>query len=284
LKRRAIDVEGLSLNTQEKEVIGDLINIVRHNPPLLDEMWYLLDYVWKELGCDNRKLKSNKIEAYYKHPVWILNGLFIERHDDSMRHRNELVTWCRNNWNTNVRKILDFGGGYGTVARLFNREYPMAKIEVFEPFPIDLKSKLEPSNISYTAMLGDNYDIVLAIDVLEHLQDPIETLLDLVALCVDKGCLILANCFRPVIQCHLPKNFHLHFSFDLIARLCGLKQIWRFSHSNVRIYQKHGDTKRKLVKLSARFSSILYPFLNFLYKFYRFWKKLIHGSTPAQYV
>ena len=36
------------------------------------------------------------------------------------------------------------------------------------------------------------------------------------------GLLVFVNCFYPVIQCHLPENFHFRFSFNKIMEELGL--------------------------------------------------------------
>jgi len=37
-----------------------------------------MDLVWDDYGCDNKNLNWENIGKFYSHPVWLLNGLFIE--------------------------------------------------------------------------------------------------------------------------------------------------------------------------------------------------------------
>ena len=43
--------------------------------PTLEQLWLLMDEVWVELDCD-QKIIDERIDKYYSHPVWLLNGLF----------------------------------------------------------------------------------------------------------------------------------------------------------------------------------------------------------------
>lgn len=45
----------------------------------LEQLWQVMDEPWKEFGCDPNVM-DERIGAYYSHPVWVLNGLFIEQH------------------------------------------------------------------------------------------------------------------------------------------------------------------------------------------------------------
>jgi len=54
--------------------------------PTLEQVWALMDEPWRELGCEP-EVMDGRIEAYYAHPVWLLNGLFIEQHAQRIHHR-----------------------------------------------------------------------------------------------------------------------------------------------------------------------------------------------------
>ena len=69
------DFEHLTL--AEKDYLNKIFK--RFNGfPNLEQIWRLIDEVWTELGCDQYKMDDEKIILFYQHPVWILNGFFIE--------------------------------------------------------------------------------------------------------------------------------------------------------------------------------------------------------------
>jgi len=45
--------------------------------PSLEQLWYLMDEQWIEHDCDPEQM-DERVAAFYQHPVWMLNGLFIE--------------------------------------------------------------------------------------------------------------------------------------------------------------------------------------------------------------
>ena len=52
------------------------------------------------------------------------------------------------------------------------------------------------------------------------------------------GYLIIANCFYPIIKCHLPLTFHLRYTFDKFAIAMGLDVIGNCTGSHATIYKK----------------------------------------------
>jgi hypothetical protein len=52
------------------------------------------------------------------------------------------------------------------------------------------------------------------------------------------GYLVIANCFYPVIKCHLPSTFHFRYTFNQFAKLMGLKIVGKCHGSHATIYQK----------------------------------------------
>ena len=79
-----ISVRDIGLTESDKCEIERLLNISPHNPPQLEDIWILMDEVWDLCGCDNRKLDWKNVRKFYSHPVWLLNGLFIEQHELSI--------------------------------------------------------------------------------------------------------------------------------------------------------------------------------------------------------
>ena len=116
------------LNDYERKEIGRLLNSIDPNKDDLENMWRLLDIIWDEFGCDNEKLNMDKINKFYSHPVWLLNGLFIEQHDISMSHRLHITKWIIEK---KFKTIIDYGGGFGTLAKLISDRNPNINIDIF---------------------------------------------------------------------------------------------------------------------------------------------------------
>ena len=97
-----------NLTKIEKEEIEKLLKREKQGLDDLEQMWYLVDLIWDDYGCDNKNLDWQKIGQFYSHPVWLLNGLFIEQHDISMGHRHAISDWIVTN---NFKDVVDYGGG-----------------------------------------------------------------------------------------------------------------------------------------------------------------------------
>src|SRR5262249_1186050 len=155
-------------------------------------------FVWCQLGCDNDDVDLTKLAAFYRHPVWLLNGLFIEQHPESMQYRSIVSEWIVR---SGARRIADLGGGLGTLAGMIAAKPAQADIEVIEPYPHALaiaKSK-GFQNISYKNALVGEYDLIVAMDVFEHLIDPLKTVYETARHLKSRGVYLTANCFYPVI-------------------------------------------------------------------------------------
>ena len=92
-----INYSDLNLNQTVKNEISRLLGSLDNNKDDLENIWQLMDLVWDEYCCDNKKLNWDNIDKFYSHPVWLLNGLFIERHALSMQHRNAISDWIADN-------------------------------------------------------------------------------------------------------------------------------------------------------------------------------------------
>src|SRR5262249_10602611 len=119
-------------SAHDREAIEGLLEIVGTNEPTLEQIWLCMDVVWDQLGCNNRSTDVEKIEAFYCHPIWLLNGLFIEQHSESLRHRERVSDWIAKR---GAKRIADFGGGFGTLARMIAVKCPQSDVEVIEPYP-----------------------------------------------------------------------------------------------------------------------------------------------------
>lgn len=243
-------------------VINSLLSRSANNPPKLEDIWYLMDRVWNEFGCDNEKFDWNKINKFYRHPVWILNGLFIERDEISMQHRHAISNWIIKE---KPKRILDYGGGFGTLARLIAGKDSNILIDIYEPHPsaYAISRIADYPNIHSIDSIDKTYDVLISIDVIEHVPEPLKLLSDMVNLTKEGGYLIIANNFFPVIKCHLPSTFHLRYTFNKFAKLMGLTLIGPCvgSHASIYCKKKTIPCDWKKIRFYERVSRILFPFL-----------------------
>lgn len=262
-----INIQSIKQEYIRKEIKRLLEVKVPENFSDLERIWYLVDLVWDEMECEkDGKLDWKRIEDFYRHPVWILNGLFIEQDEISMKYRKAITDWILDK---NINKILDYGGGFGILGRLIASKCSSCVIDIYEPYPSDLaleKSKVY-NNLRFVSNLDGRdsfYDCIISLDVLEHLNDPIETLIHMKKLVKNDGFLLIGNNFYPVIKCHLKKNFHFRYTFDLIAKVIGLKVLGRLDKSYIKIYRNtdvEPDKRIKWARLVEKFSIFVFPLL-----------------------
>ena len=139
------------------------------------------------------------------------------------------------------QQVLDVGGGFGTLARLISQESPDALINLFEPYPSQCMLHLCSDNarIKFVDQFDlDAYDILVCTDVLEHVPEPLDLLVKMIGSVRLGGHLLIANCFEPVIACHLPSTFHLRYSFDDFCSRLGLRKLDSIDLPYGSIYQK----------------------------------------------
>ncbi len=226
-----------NLSIQDINQIKRLLTLSKHDSPELEDIWKMMDIVWDELGCNNYLINWDKISEYYRHPVWLLNGLFIEQHELSLQHRNAISDWIAAH---KIHSVLDFGGGFGTLSRMIAEKNRNIMIDIYEPYPCEyamLKTKPYP-NIRFINLLNREYDCLVSLDVLEHVSDPLDILAKMIQSVKLGGYLIIANCFFPVIKCHLPSTFHLRYTFNKLTKLMGLNVVGSCEGSHATIYQK----------------------------------------------
>jgi 2-polyprenyl-3-methyl-5-hydroxy-6-metoxy-1,4-benzoquinol methylase len=265
-----IDLKNKNITNKERNEIERLLNNINNGISTeLEQIWYLMDLVWDEHGCDNKNLNWKSIGQFYSHPVWLLNGLYIEKDEVSMGHRIAISNWVVKK---EFNKVVDYGGGFGTLARLIAEKNSQIVVDIYEPHPSDfgLRRVNSFSNIKMVEEFNDNYDCLVSTDVLEHVDDPLKDFSRMVGVVKMGGYLAVANCFHPVIKCHLPQNFHFRFTFNVFARLMGLKVEGVLEGSHATIFQKV-DVRRvnwKLIramefasKISFSAISVLLPIL-----------------------
>ncbi|MBT4732314.1 methyltransferase domain-containing protein [Candidatus Woesearchaeota archaeon] len=221
----------------EKEEIERLLKREKENLDDLEQMWHLMDLVWDDYNCDNKNLNWENMGKFYSHSVWLLNGLFIEQHEVSMGHRHAISDWIVKNGFNNV---VDYAGGFGTLARLVAEKNHNIKMNVYEPHPSEfgLKRAEEFENINIIAKLESNYDCLMSTDVLEHVPDPLNDFSKMIKSVKIGGYLVIANCFYPFIKCHLPQDFHLRYSFNYFAKMMGLEVVGILEGSHATVFKK----------------------------------------------
>lgn len=254
-----------NLTQIEKEEIEKLLKREKQGLDDLEQMWYLMDLVWDDYGCDNKNLDWEKIGKFYSHPVWLLNGLFIEQHDVSMGHRHAISDWIIQN---NFQNVVDYGGGFGTLARLVAQKNQNIQMNIYEPHPSEfgLKRAAEFNNIHIIGKLESNYDCLMSTDVLEHVPDPLNDFAAMIKSVRNEGYLIIANCFTPVIKCHLPGAFHLRYTFNQFAKMMGLEVIGALDGSHATIYKKNDDVdiNWNKIRFFEKVSKIAFPIIEVL--------------------
>jgi SAM-dependent methyltransferase len=252
-------------------MIEDLVVRLGKARPQVEDIWRLMDDVWDELECDNLKPEPEKLKRFYSHPVWLLNGIFVEQDPVSMGHRRAIRDWVENKSAT-IQRVLDYGGGMGTLGTLIAKIGDRISVEVFEPYPTRTAENRADkiSNLKFVREHLGLYDCLLSIDVLEHVTDPIKVLEEMASRLRLGGYMISANNFSPVTKCHLPGTFHLRFSFRLVARLMGLRREGPCSGSHATVYVKTGErTGWFWIKVAEKGSRLLYYPLHIPYFFYR---------------
>ena len=231
----------------------------------LEQMWYLMDLIWDDFGCDNKNLNWDNIGKFYFHPVWLLNGLFIEQHEVSMGHRHAISDWIVEN---SFKNVVDYGGGFGTLSRLIAEKDTSIRMNIYEPHPSEfgLKRASEFNNINIIEELDSNYDCLMSTDVLEHVPDPLNDFSNMVKSVKLNGYLVIANAFFPMIKCHLPQDFHFRYSFNQFAKMMGLEVVGILEGSHATIFKKTEEVEInwKMIRFYEKLSRIVFPIIEIL--------------------
>lgn len=233
--------------------------------PAVEWVWQEMDRVWDELGLDNRKIFDNRLIAdFYNHPVWLMNGIFTSRDPESISHRSAIARFLINR---DANNIADYGGGAGELASMIVNYGSNTRVTVIEPYPsqIALSRFDSDSRITIESELEHEFDAIVAQDVLEHVIDPV----GLAYLIADRvrigGVAVFANCFRPVIKCHLPSTFHLRHTFVHVMTMMGLRYAGVLTGTkHVQIFERTGSISIKKARRAEKISKLLGPLINAL--------------------
>lgn len=241
----------------EREWLEKTFGKNKNRFPTLEQIWQLMDEQWISHQCDPSQANNNLIE-FYNHPVWLLNGLFIEQDADSLAHRRAFTDWIVQQ---TPARIADFGGGFGGLARFVGQALPDAQVEVVEPHPraIAIAMAANTPNVRFVPELTGEYDLMIATDVFEHVLDPLGLCADTATHLKVGGQYLIANCFAPVIKCHLPQLFHFEYGWNTAMQALGLMpgDRVRYGHAYRRIGPLNLAAARKAGELAHR----LYPII-----------------------
>ncbi len=271
-----INLNDENLTQYEKDEIEGLLRREKAGLDDLSQMWFLMDLIWDDYGCNSKQLNWDNIGKFYSHPVWLLNGLFIEQHCVSMGHRHAISDWIVKNC---FKNVVDYGGGFGTLARLIAEKNSTVNMDIYEPHPSEfgLKRAAEFQNIHIIGNLSSNYDCLMCTDVLEHVPDPLKDFSVMINSVKINGYLVIANAFSPLIKCHLPQDFHFRYSFNMFAKMMGLEVVGTLEGSHATIFKRVNgkDFYWSRIRLYEKFSRISLPAIELLKSFLRPIKRLV---------
>lgn len=267
-----LDVPVSALSLSELEYLKGLPSSL----PSLEWVWSELDRVWEEIGMDNNKpLSLQQTSDYYSHPVWLMNGFFTALDPLSVQHRESIASYIST---LNVSTVADYGGGFGELALQITKRCPNTKISVIEPFPSKLGIQRLKNNthILYLPALKKDYDVIIAQDVLEHVEDPVGLAYSINSSLRPGGISIFANAFYPVIKCHLPTNFYLRNSFIYVMKAMGMGFIGAvIGAPHALIFQRRKMLNFPLARLTEYFLKTSFFFEANLRKYYSILKRVV---------
>lgn len=220
MKISCVDVDDEYLSSVER----DFLMGYEIGPFECEEIWRLMDHIWVQCGCEDSNMSSDNIARFYSHPIWLLNGVFTECNHESKLHREFISKWIHK---LHPSLIVDFGGGFGSLGRKIAAYCPDSIVKIIEPYPSCLAIGLSQSipNLSYAPELPGNSDVVISQDVLEHVVDPLKVFSELLQATKVGGYLVTANCFHPVMKCHLPEVLHYRYTFRFVVAPLGCNYV-----------------------------------------------------------
>jgi len=217
----------------------------------IQRLWQILDQAWDELEASqvNQSL-FQFLHNYYQHPVWLINAAFSESDPNTIADRLAAVRMISH---VQPERILDYGGGIGTVARLCSLSLPNATdidlVDVTDFQKVVQNYLASFSKIRVLSAPQPPYDAVISTEVLEHVPDPIQAMVEINQLLRIGGGFSGSWSFAPCIKCHLPQNFHLKRLMPWIIRSLGFG-FYGFERrsSGVYGYIKQADVTPQMLK------------------------------------
>lgn len=242
---------------------ADYLAALPKSLPTVEWVWAEMDRIWHQIGLDNsRPLTGQPIDEFYRHPVWLMNGIFTALDPVSSAHREAIAHYLGK---TGAKVVADYGGGFGELARAITRAVPGAEVSIIEPYPsrVGLERIRNEMRITFVPDLSAGpYDAVVAQDVLEHVADPIGLASEIAGAVREGGVVVCANCFYPFIQCHLPSTFHLRKTFPMVMGALGMRYLGSVEGApHAQAFQRTGrldlSRARRAEGISRIFESLL---------------------------
>ena len=238
----------------------------------LPRLWCILDQGWFELQKTSKYSPYSEafLGEYYNHPVWMINAAFSESDQDTISDRQAAIRLIEH---VAPERILDFGGGIGSAARLCADRFSAAKnIDVLDISPFYETTRRHLSkfkNIRVLAKAQPPYDAVLCTEVLEHVSNPISLLVDLNKMLRIGGALSVSYSFAPGIACHIPKHFHLQPIMIWVIRCLGFG-FYGFERRGSTVYgfvknSEISSATLKKAKLLAKLACLPFPMSRLLF-------------------
>lgn len=263
---QTLTVWGVNLPSElfQSDELEYLRNAEIMQKPPVEWLWLEMDRVWRDLELDNQKpLKNQAVGGFYSHPVWLLNGLFSATDPSSVLHRELIASFISN---LNVERVADYGGGMGELALKLCNTSPYVMVDIVEPYPSKFgtyRIKAVKKAKFVDQFQKDLYECVIAQDVLEHVEDPVGLAIQMANATSENGKIIFANCFYPVIQCHLPATFHLRHTFIWVMRALGLHYLGPVPGVNhALVFQRVGNLNHANARRAESISQLLGPVIN----------------------
>lgn len=206
-------------------------------------------------------------------------------------NKNDRFDWSQaKNWieekNIKNLKVLDVGCFNGQFLSTLGNECKLYGIEIHEAAALkaqELGVKVVASNIDGIKSLNQNFDVITAFDVIEHVHNPYEFLTQLSYLLNDDGMLIISSGNTEALSWRIQKEKYWycviseHISF-INPRWCHwaanqlnleLLSTKKFSHQNSTLFQKSVDFIKNVIFRIFPYSFILLRKLGFGSDIYR---------------
>lgn len=211
--------------------------------PDVSWVWREMDRQWDEIARrpECAADRARFLASYYGHPVWLLNGIFTATDPESITHRQAIADRVAQ---FAPARIADYGGGFGELSRALAGRCPQAQIDIIEPYPSAVGQAAIDGvpQARFAADLNGQFDVVIAQDVLEHVVKPVELAIRMARATRPGGHLVFANCFWPVIKCHLPETFYLRYFFVYVMRGLGLEYVGTVAGAeHAQVFRRRGE-------------------------------------------
>lgn len=193
------------------------------------ELLKTIDNAWLLCGCNRflpLSMQTKKVRQFYSHQCWLDNASFSELDPASILHRKAIRDYIFLN---RYDSILDYGGGSkaSLLKSICQSSDYKASLALYEPYVdqdvlpglLNLGIKVFRANEELTV-----FRVIVCKDVLEHVDNPLRITHDLKKALAPNGVILMGNSFDNTIKCHLPKHFHLRYTFWLYMYLMGFRR------------------------------------------------------------